>query len=197
MEEAENGEIVSPSFSKTYQLSLLLYWQIRYQISQNAFCSGILHQGLWRIPSSDIWDKYYESVCESTKAVIAHEIAIADYVSIFIDGWKKHHRFEGIRLSFCNYGTLFNRFLSMMFLDGKEHSAENLADAIKELDKEYNFLSKAIWLVSDCARVNSATSTILNIQFVPCGAHRYMICFKVFNKNPWFESIISWLSSQH
>ena len=192
---SETELIAPPSFCKTYQFSLLLYWQIHHQISQNAIHSSILRHGIWEIPSSDVWDTYYNSVYDCTKAVINHEIEIAEHVSIFIDGWTKNHRFEGIRLSFLNYGTLINRFLSMMFLEGKPHTANNISTAIRKLDEEYHFLSKAKWFISDCASVNSQIANILNVEFVPCGAHRYMICFEDFNENQWLKEIISWLSS--
>ena len=83
----------------------------------------------------------------------------------------------------------------MMFLHGKQHNAENIAHTIQELDKEYHFLSKAIWFVSDCATVNLRISEILNLNFVPCGVHRYMICFEDFGENCWMKKIITWLSS--
>jgi len=191
----ENREPIPPYFSKTYQLSQFLYWQIQHQISHNAIHSPILRFGIWGFPPGYIWDQYYNCAYECTKAVIIHEIEIAKYVSIYIDGWTNTNRFEGIRLSFYNYGTLISRFLSMMFLEGKAHSAENIAHAIQELDKEYQFLKKTIWFVSDCASVNLAIAKILNIQFVPCGVHRYMICFENFDDNCWLTDIITWLSS--
>ena len=191
-----SGELdVPPFFSKTSQLSHLLFWQIRHQISHNALHSPILRHGLWEIPSSDTWDTYYDTAAECTKLVINREIEIAEHISIFIDGWTSNHRYEGIRISFCHYGTLINRFLSLMFLDGELHTAENLVAAIRELDQEYHFLHKTIWLVSDCANVNKKVAKILKLNFVPCGVHRYMICFEIFNDNCWLQTIIAWLSS--
>lgn len=124
---------------------------------------------------------YSVSMC--TRDIIITEISYVTSITLYIDGWSKQRSYEGVYIGFELFGEHIKRFLSLMDLGIRAHTAKNLDEALNELDSIYHFKNKVTVMTSDSTNLMPCLANINNWHHDGCLNHKFNNEFNIFFKS--------------
>lgn len=125
---------------------------------------------------------FFNELCIEVGDIIKKEISLVKWITIFVDGWTKTRSYEGIFIGYMLNGRNVRRFLSLLYLADKPHTAKNLNEAIDELDKEFHFKEKILVLTSDSTNLMPCLARLNQWDHDPCINHKFSNVFNTFFK---------------
>lgn len=121
--------------------------------------------------SNGLLQKYYNTLKENVENVLAQ----AEYVALTTDSWTSasHEQYVAVTAHFLDAETNIQSFMLECIPDAKRHTAENLADLLRNICTDWKIQDKIVAVTADNA-INIQTAIgLTKWKSVPCFAHNY------------------------
>ena len=183
----ENPQMISP-------LDGFILWLLRHSIPLNSIKDELFKSFF---PPSISYGQIIERI-ETLYNLLITEIratlSVQQKIVLIADGWsdKRGRRYIGISARFIDSKQIKNIFLGLHDIPEVQHSANSIAQCIKNQMEFYNIdPSSVISLCTDSAPVMSATAQLLGLKWDPCFIHILNNCIKKFiEENELIYSIL-------
>lgn len=119
--------------------------------------------------SNGLLQKYYNIVKENLEKVLAQ----AEYIALTTDSWTSasHEQYVAVTAHFLDDETSIQSYMLECIPDVQRHTAQNLANLVKQVCEDWKIEEKIVAVTADNAANIQNAINLLKWRSVPCFAH--------------------------